>query len=76
MRAAFGLVSLLIVLATLAWLNKHAMRAVATVPASASAGASETPLQPTPQQQIEAVQRELNQAMRQAAARASEAEAP
>jgi hypothetical protein len=78
MKAAFGLISLLIVLAVLAWNAKHALTVSARPAAAASATiGSDVPAPPqgTPRQQVDAVQRQVQDAINQgAAARASELE--
>jgi hypothetical protein len=78
MKAVLGLVSLLLVLAVVMWNAKHAMNA-ATLPAAqaASAAGQGVPALPqgTPQQQVDAVGRQVQDAINQgAAARASELE--
>jgi hypothetical protein len=74
MRAVFGLISLLLVLAAVMWNAKHALN-VATQPAvQAASGVPGLP-QGTPQQQVDAVGKQVQDAIHQgAAARASELE--
>jgi hypothetical protein len=78
MKAVFGLISLLLVLGVVMWNAKHALTASTRPLAPVTAGTeSGTPALPqgTPQQQVDAVQRQVQNAISQgAAARASELE--
>jgi hypothetical protein len=76
MRAGFGLIALLVVVLIVTLLSRRAMQAqLPVVPASAVDGMSAAPRSMTPQQQVDAVQRQIQQSMDAAASRrASEAE--
>ena len=75
MKAAFGLVSLLIVLAVVGWTAKSALQATAPAsPAATSAPADGAGERVAPRQQVQAFEQELGKALgAAAAARASEA---
>lgn len=77
MRILFSIVGLLVILGIVVFTAKQQLRALAPAPSHASrpsSSGSDNPSSSTPQQTIQEAQDEIQRAMEQGAARASEAD--